>query len=274
MNCPKCNAVGATEARFCEQCGSDLTTPTAASETLPMNTGNQQSVPPVSLASPTQQTGSSSSFAANTTRSETGGHFPGLVERVKNIILTPNSEWSVIAKESTSTASLYAGYIVPLAAIGPLASIIGMSVIGVSIPFLGGTIRTPIMSSITYAILAYALALVGVLILSLIINALAPVFSGEKNSHQALKVAAYAYTPAWLAGIFHLIPMLAMLGIIAAMYAIYLLYTGLPVLMKSPKDKAVGYTALVIVAGFVLGVVMGAISAAAIGIGGMSGMGN
>ena len=267
MNCSKCNNVVADGTRFCDQCGFDLSTPPAASEMLAVNAGNQGSAPPVSPGRPTQQTGSSSTFAANANRNDAGGHPPGLVERVKNIILAPNSEWPVIAEESTSPTSIYAGYIAPLAAIGPLASIIGMSVIGISIPFVG-TIRTPILSSITSAILVYALAFVGVFILSLIINALAPVFSGEKNSHQALKVAAYAYTPAWLGGIFSLIPMLTMLGMLAGIYSIYLLYTGLPILMKSPKDKAVGYTALVIVAGFVLGIVMAAISATAIGVSG------
>jgi hypothetical protein len=68
------------------------------------------------------------------------------------------------------------------------------------------------------------------------------------------------YTAALLGGIFSLLPALAMLGLLAAVYSIYLLYTGLPVLMKSAPEKSVAYTAVVIVAAIVLGVVIGAVS--------------
>lgn len=183
-----------------------------------------------------------------------------LVERAKNILIQPKSEWGVIATESTSAPELYKGYIMPLAAIGPLASIIGMSLVGISLPFMGGTYRVPLTNSITHAIASYILMLVGVFIIALIINTLAPTFGGEKNQTQALKVAAYASTPSWVAGIVMLLPMLGIIALLAALYGIYLLYLGLPVLMKAPSEKAVGYTAIVVVGAVVVMIVIGAIS--------------
>ncbi len=183
-----------------------------------------------------------------------------LVERVKNILIQPNSEWSVIAAEPTATPELYKGYIMPLAAIGPLASIIGMSVVGLSLPLMGGTYRVPLTNSISHAIASFILTLVGVFLIALIIDALAPTFGGEKNQTQALKVAAYASTPSWVAGIVLLLPMLGIIALLAALYGIYLLYLGLPVLMKAPPEKAVAYTALVVVIAVVVMIVMGAIS--------------
>jgi hypothetical protein len=109
--------------------------------------------------------------------------------------------------------------------------------------------------------------------LALIIDALALTFSREKKQAQALKVAAYSYTPAWLAGILGLIPMLSLLGALAALYGLYLLYLGLPVLMKAPKEKAIGYTAVVVLCAIVLGVVFGVISGTVMGAGGMPWMG-
>jgi hypothetical protein len=103
------------------------------------------------------------------------------------------------------------------------------------------------------------MAIVGVFILSLIINALAPTFGAEKNSTQALKVAVYSYTPAWLAGVFQILPALGILGLLAGFYGLYLLYLGLPHLMKCPKDKAMGYTAVVVVCAIVLTAVTGVI---------------
>jgi hypothetical protein len=174
-----------------------------------------------------------------------------LVERVKRILLSPQTEWQVIDAEPTTPVELYTGYILPLAAIGPVALIIGYSAFGVSAPFVG-TYRVPIGSAITSALISYVLTLVATYVLALIIDAMAPPFNGQRSQIQALKVAAYSSTPSWLAGIFLLIPVLGVLTVILSLYSIYLLYLGLPILMKSPRDKAVTYTVVVVVAAVVL----------------------
>lgn len=177
-----------------------------------------------------------------------------LIERVKNILLQPKKEWPVIDRESTDTASLYTGYIMPLAAIGPVAGAIGMSMFGI----MG--MRLPLGATLVHAVVSYGLALAMVYVMALIINALATTFGGRQNLNQALKVMAYAMTAAWVVGIFSLIPILAMLGLLGALYSLYLLYLGLPVLMKAPPDKALAYTIVVIVCGIVISIVIGWIS--------------
>ncbi len=162
--------------------------------------------------------------------------------------------------EKVITADLYKSYIAPLAAIGPVASLIGLSVFGVSVPMLG-TYRVPFGTGILHALVRYVLTLAGVYVLALLINALAPTFAGEKSESQALKVAAYASTAGWVAGIFGLIPALSALGILG-LYSLYLLYLGLPVLMKVPQEKALGYTGAVVVAAIVLFAVIGVASGA------------
>ncbi|HET9710164.1 MAG TPA: Yip1 family protein [Gemmatimonadales bacterium] len=183
-----------------------------------------------------------------------------LMERAKNILLQPKTEWPVIAGEEATTGSLYTKYIIPLAAIGPVATIIGWSLFGFSVPFVGA-IRYPIGISVRNGVVIYALSLVSVFVLALIIDALAPTFGGQKNQIQALKTAAYSSTAAWVGGIFNLIPAIALLGLLAALYSCFLLFLGLPVLMKAPEDKAVGYTAVVIIVAIVLYFVIGAIVA-------------
>jgi hypothetical protein len=183
-----------------------------------------------------------------------------LMDRAKNILFQPKQEWPVIDAEQASVAGLYTGYIIPLAAVGPLASVIGWSVFGLRVPFVG-SMRIPIGFAVRNAVIVYVLGLVGVFVLSLIIDALAPTFGGQKNQIQALKVAAYSYTAAWVAGVFNLIPALAILGLLAALYSLYLLYLGLPILMKAPQEKAVGYTAVVIIVAIVLYLVIGVVVA-------------
>jgi hypothetical protein len=181
-----------------------------------------------------------------------------LVERIKGILLKPKEEWQTISGETTTIPELYKTYIVILAAIGPVASIIGTSIVGISLPFIG-SFRIPITTSIASAVVHYILTLVGIYILALIIDALAPTFSGEKNINQAFKVATYSYTPSWVVGIIAIIPALGILGILG-LYGLYLLYLGLPILMKSPKEKSLGYTIAVIIAAIVIFVVISYIS--------------
>jgi hypothetical protein len=182
-----------------------------------------------------------------------------LVDRVKRILLSPKTEWEVIDAERTTPAELYTRYIMPLAAIGPIAQIIGFSVFGMSLPGVG-TYRVPIGSAITQGVVAYVLALAAPYILALIIDALAPTFDGRRSQIQALKVAAYSLTASWLSGIFLLVPALSILSIVG-LYSLYLLYLGLPILMKTPREKSVAYTVVVIIAGFVLMLVISAVAA-------------
>ncbi len=181
-----------------------------------------------------------------------------LFERVKRILLTPRTEWEVIDAEPTTPAELYTRYIAPLAAIGPIAQLIGYSVFGISVPFVG-TYRVPIGSAITQALVMYVLTLAGTYVLALIIDALAPTFNGQRSQIQALKLAAYSFTASWVAGIFALVPGLRILAILG-LYSLYLLYLGLPVLMKTPREKAMGYTVVVILAAIILWMIVGAIA--------------
>src|SRR6185312_10577357 len=104
----------------------------------------------------------------------------GLVERAKNIILTPKTEWAVVAGETTPDSQLITGYVLPLAAIGAVAGFIGMSLIGATVPFLG-TMRVGIVSGLVGAILHLVMAVVMVYVMGFIIDALAPNFGAQKG---------------------------------------------------------------------------------------------
>lgn len=186
-----------------------------------------------------------------------------LVDRAKNILITPKTEWEVVAAETTPHMPVITGYVLPLAAVAALAAFVGLVFVGTS--FLGTTVRLGIGAGIAGLVMNVVMAVVMVFVLGFIIDALAPTFGGQKNLSQAIKVAAYAYTPVWLVGILAVIPALGLLGIVAAIYAIYLLFLGLPRVMKAPQDKAAGYTAVVvvvaIVVGFILAMIVGAVTA-------------
>src|SRR5687768_13665767 len=184
--------------------------------------------------------------------------YMALIDRVKNILLTPKTEWEVIDGESTPTQDLIVKYVLPLAGVAALASFIGWCVVGQSLPFVG-TWRMSIGWGLGLAVWHVIGAVIAVFVLGFIIDALAPTFGAQKNSAQAFKVAVYSYTPAWVAGILNILPMLAPLAILAGLYAIYLLYLGLPRVMKNPAEKSAGYTAVTVIAAIVLSVIISVI---------------
>lgn len=192
----------------------------------------------------------------------------GLIERVQAILFQPSKTWGVIAAEPTDVKSLYLGYVLPLAAIGPIASAIGSVVFGNSA--LGITIKATVGAAIVGAVFAYALSLVMIYVLALVVDALAPTFSGQKNFIQALKLVVYANTAGWVAAIVGIIPMLGILALAGGLYGLYLMFLGLPRLMKSPPEKSLVYmivvAAIMIVMSMVIGFI-GGLAVAATGFG-------
>ncbi|CAN5823871.1 hypothetical protein BH11PSE8_BH11PSE8_30220 [soil metagenome] len=181
-----------------------------------------------------------------------------LIQRVQDILLRPKETWPVIASEGGDTASIYSNYLVYMAAIPAIAGFIGMSLIGIG--GFGLNIRIPFTAGLVQMVVSYVLTLVIVFVMALIVDALAPTFSGTKNPLAALKLIAYGSTASFVAGVFSLVPSLGVLGLIASLYSVYVIYLGLPVLMRCPPEKAGAYTAVVIVCGIVAMVILGAVA--------------
>lgn len=189
-----------------------------------------------------------------------------LVTRVQNILLTPKTEWPVIAAEPETTSGLYTKYILVISALGPLAMFLKSTLIGTS-TFVG-TFRVDMATGLKWLVVMYVLGLVGIWLWSLIINVLAPTFGGQKDSVQALKTAAYAATAAWVGGVGQLLPWIGwLIGLAGAVYSIYLLYLGLPHTMKAPADRAAGYTAVAIIVAIVLSWIIWAVVGGIVGRG-------
>lgn len=176
-----------------------------------------------------------------------------IVARVKGLLTKPAAEWDVIDREPVSPQPLVTGYVAPLAAIPAIAGMIGIVLIGY------GGYKVPFGPALMSAVLAIVMAICGVFLFAFIINALAPNFGAQKNFNQALKVAAFAPTATWVAGIFSIIPMLSFVSLIGAIYSLYLIFVGLPKLMKPPAEKATTYTVVSILVAILASLVIGGV---------------
>ena len=177
-----------------------------------------------------------------------------LVERVKRLLLTPTAEWEVIRSEQHTVVNLFTKYVMILAAIPVVASFIGWSVVGSS--FMGTTYRVPLAAGLANAVITYVLSLGSVYAMALVIDVVAPHFQGERDFMQALKIAAFFPTSWWIAGIFSLLPALAILSVVGGLHSLWLLYTGLGPLMDVPEDRRANYSVVVVLAAIVLTIIV------------------
>lgn len=195
-----------------------------------------------------------------------------IVSRAKAITLNPAATWPVIDAEQHDAKSLFVPYMLILAAIPAVAGFIGMSVIGMG--FFGFSYRMPIASGLAMMVTTYILSLVMTFGMGWLASALAPTFGGQSNLVQGLKLAVFGGTPMMLAGVFNVLPALSIVGLLVALYSLYVMYLGLPVLMKNPKEKTIVYMVILIIASIIAGVVLSTVSRAFTPSMGMGGMGN
>lgn len=173
-----------------------------------------------------------------------------LVQRARAVVMSPAAEWRTIEGESGDPLYLFANYAAILAAIEPICALVRHALF---------EHRAGFFSSLFWAVVHYLFALAVVYAMALIIDSLAPTFSGRTNRESALKLSVYSMTPAWLAGVFALIPGLEFVPFFALLYSLYVFWLGLPVLMEPPPDRAVHYALAVLVCWIALMFVVSAI---------------
>lgn len=186
-----------------------------------------------------------------------------LIDRAKNIMLTPKTEWEAIKNEEPNVQQILLSYVLPLALIPTIAILIGWGVIG-----MWGF--TSFKYGIAVALVQLINAFVGVLVTAFVIDALAPSFGSQKNFGKAIQLVAYSMTPVWVAGIFNIIPTIGWVGSLIGLYGLYLLYLGIAPMMQTPEDKKVGYMIvsiiILIVVYFVIAAILTAILFAVFGL--------
>lgn len=176
-----------------------------------------------------------------------------LVDRVKNILVTPKTEWPVIAAEPSAIKDVMVNYVLPLALIPAVARVIGYGIVGG--PIVSGTWAAALASGIA----AFLSAVVGVFLTAYVVDFLAPNFGSQKNLGRAVQLVAYSNTPGWVAGILYIIPVLGFLAWLAGLYGLYLVYLGLPHMMKTPQEKVMPYLLVTILVVIVVLIVLGLI---------------
>ena len=189
-----------------------------------------------------------------------------LIERVKNILLTPKTEWDVINGETATPQSLLIGFVLPMAVVAAVGSVLkGL--------LFGGLLGMKFF--IFTAAIAFVAAVIGYYITVIIVDMLAPSFSSEKDMGKSAQLVAYSGTPSYVGGLLSFIPVIGWLISIAAWaYGVYLMYLGIGPLKKTPEDKKVVYMivafVIMIAIYFIIVAILTAVVFATVGLGAAS----
>lgn len=171
-----------------------------------------------------------------------------ILARVSAILTNPKRTWVSIKREEHSIAQIYIRYVAPLAAIGPISEAAGR-ISFVREDVLGIQHRGPILIAVEDAVLSWVTSLVSLYVFALLIAAIAPWFGGKTDRTGAFKLAAYAGTATWIAGVFRIVPFLVWLWGLGILYSAYLLMRGLPHMLSVKGDRALACAVTVILVG-------------------------
>jgi hypothetical protein len=186
-----------------------------------------------------------------------------ILSRAYGLFVNPKEEWEQIKAEETSVQNILVGYVAPLAAIPPVCGLIGDYIFGRRIG--EAVFRPEIGDAVIGGVVTWIISIALVFLLGLLMNALADNFDADRNELGAQKVAAYALTPAFLSGVFSLWPPLWWLSLFALAAMVWLMVRGLPILMKAPEERALGYAATVTIAAAVAFIVLFALASCVTG---------
>jgi hypothetical protein len=177
-----------------------------------------------------------------------------ILSRAYGLLRDPRKEWEQIKAEETTVSNILIGYVAPLAAIPPLCDLIGQSLFNFALQVDFG-------QAVIRAVVTWIVSIGLVFFLGVLVNVLADTFEADKDELGAQKIAAYSLTPAFLSGFFSLWPPLWWLSLIALAAMVYLMYRGLPILMRAPKETANGYAAAVTISAMVGGIILFSLAA-------------
>ena len=165
----------------------------------------------------------------------------------------PQDEWKSIRDERCTIGKCYCSHVLFLAALPAIAYFIGTSQVG----WVIGTksVRLSTESSLYIAALTYLTMLVGVFAMGKAIHWMSQTYGAKQNLPQSIALAAYTATPLFLTGIMLIYPILwlnLLIGLMALAYTIYLLYIGVPIMMKISQERGFLFASAVMGVGLVM----------------------
>jgi hypothetical protein len=192
-----------------------------------------------------------------------------VLQHVWGLFTNPRKEWEAIRDDKCTIGKCYAAHVLILAAIPAISGFIGTTQFGWEIGY-GGKVMLEAGRAGVFAVLYYLAMLVGVFSMGWMIQWMADTYGARPMLSQSVVLAVYTATPLFLIGLMQLYPVLwlnMVVGIPALAYSVYLLYTGVPVMMGISEERGFLFSSAVLAVGLVAFVALLAVTALLWGMG-------
>jgi len=163
-------------------------------------------------------------------------------------LISPNKQWHKVAAASLNQQRTAAIYVALFAVLPCVAWYHGTTEIGWRVGS-GELVRLTPDSALKLIVAFYAAIMLALAGIGAAIHWMAGTYGSIASFTRGYVIAAYGATPLFIAGIFGFHPLLWLdlgLGIVAVGWAVYLLYTGLPIVMNVPAERGFLYASAVV----------------------------
>ncbi len=165
-----------------------------------------------------------------------------ILNRIKNILFYPKSEWDKIKVEEITNSDLFMKYALILALILPLSNILNWLFLGFAYGF-----SSTIFPIVGASFKMYVNTLINVMITSFAIKIIGNLFKHGTTFNDATKIAVYSNTAIWIGGVYKLFgDSLQAIIIVGAIYSFVLLFLGIRSIINIKKTKLIIFYVLVI----------------------------
>ncbi|PCJ50702.1 MAG: hypothetical protein COA74_01890 [Gammaproteobacteria bacterium] len=177
-----------------------------------------------------------------------------MLRHIWGLFSHPEEEWERIHQLPKANFMHYLVYVMLLSLIPSVSWYIGTTQVGWTVG-AGDAVKLTSDSSFQIALLFYVAMLVGIFVLGVMIHWMAKTYKSESTLAKGYAIAAFTCTPLFLVGILGLYPVIwlhMIAGLCAVSYTVYLLYSGLPIVMGISKERGFLFASAVVAVGLVM----------------------
>ncbi|MBR9729286.1 Yip1 family protein [Shewanella intestini] len=176
-----------------------------------------------------------------------------ILNHLMGLYTHPKQEWHTIERNHEALKSSLS-HVLLISLIPAVCSYAATAHIGWN-PGVGEPLFLTQQSAMFMSVGMYFGLIGGVMALAYLAYWMGKTFDANPSFTQALELASYTATPLFMVGLSALYPQLwfiMMVGLAGLAYSVYLLYTGVPIIMNIPEEKGFIYASSVVTAGLVL----------------------
>jgi hypothetical protein len=178
-----------------------------------------------------------------------------MIQHTFGLLVRPSAQWRTVADLPESSFKTLVLYPCFLAILPAVAWYYGTTQVGWTVGDHGETIKLTVASARQICILFYLTMVACVSIIGYFIHWMSDTYGAESTPTKGVVIAGLTATPLFIAGLVGFYPLLwldMLVGVTAVCWAVYLMYLGIPIVMKIPEERGFLFSSAVLAIAMVI----------------------